>query len=185
MVASAVTGVFSDRVPGPDRDREVEGGDHADRPERVPGLGHPVARPLRGDGQAVELAGEADGEVADVDHLLHFAQAFLQDLAGLDRDQPTQLGLVGAQLLAEQAHQLAAARARHGAPVQEGVGRALDRGVDIGFGMLGQAGDLGAVDRRPDDQRAAGQGVGIEPEAADEIVQLHETNSGERERRRR
>ena len=46
-----------------------------------------VARPLRRDRQAVELARQTDGEVADVDHLLHFAQPFLQDLAGLERDE--------------------------------------------------------------------------------------------------
>ena len=33
--------------------------------------------PLAGDGQAVELARQADREVADVDHLLHFAEALL------------------------------------------------------------------------------------------------------------
>ncbi len=65
----------------------------------------------RGDRQAVELARQADGEVADVDHLLHFAEAFAGDLAGLDGDEAAQRLLVGAQLLAEQAHQLAAAAA--------------------------------------------------------------------------
>ena len=66
---------------------------------------------LGGDGEAVELARQADGEVADVDHLLHFAEAFGDDLAGLERDQPAEIVLGGAQLLAEQAHELAAARA--------------------------------------------------------------------------
>ena len=37
--------------------------------------------PLRGDRAAVELARETDGEVADVDHLLHLAEALLRDLA--------------------------------------------------------------------------------------------------------
>ena len=40
-----------------------------------------------GDGQAMQLARQADREVADVDHLLHLAQAFGEDLAGLERDQ--------------------------------------------------------------------------------------------------
>ena len=95
-------------VPRPDRDREVERADHADRPERMPGLHHAVARPLRRDRQAVELARQADREVADVDHLLHFAEAFLQDLAGLEGDQRAERLLVRAQLLAEAADQLAA-----------------------------------------------------------------------------
>src|SRR5699024_12006436 len=44
------------------------------------------------------------GEVADVDHLLDLAQALRGDLADLDRDQPAERLLVGAQLLAEQPH---------------------------------------------------------------------------------
>ena len=70
------------RVPRPDRDGEIERGDHADRAQRMPLLHQPMAGPLAGDRQAVELPGEADGEVADVDHLLHFAERFLRDLAG-------------------------------------------------------------------------------------------------------
>ena len=82
------------RIPRPDGDREVEGGDDADDAERMPGFHHAVAGALGGDGQAVELARQADGEIADVDHLLHFAEAFGRDLAGFDRDQPAELGLV-------------------------------------------------------------------------------------------
>ncbi len=55
-----------------------------------------------GDGQAVKLPRQADGEIADVDHLLHLAAAFGRDLAGLDRDQAAERILRGAQILAEQ-----------------------------------------------------------------------------------
>ena len=48
------------------------------------------------------------GEVGDVDHLLHLAQAFGEDLAVLERDQRAQIVLVAAQLLAELADRLAA-----------------------------------------------------------------------------
>ena len=44
--------------------------------ERVPLLVHAMPGPLAVHGQAVELARQADREVGDVDHLLHFAQAF-------------------------------------------------------------------------------------------------------------
>ena len=114
-------------VPRPHGDREVEGADDADHAERMPGLHHAVARPLRGDGEAVELAREADGEVADVDHLLHLALALLQDLAGLDGDELAERRLGRAQLLAEQADQLAAPRRRHLAP-------GLERAVRLGDG---------------------------------------------------
>ena len=101
-------------VPAPDRDREVEGADHRDGPERMPRLGEPVAGALRRDRAAVELAREADGEVADVDHLLHLAEALLGDLPDLERDERAERLLLAAQLLAEQPHELAAVRARAG-----------------------------------------------------------------------
>ena len=41
--------------------------------------------PLAVHGEAVKLAREAHGEIGDVDHLLHFAQSFGQDLAHLER----------------------------------------------------------------------------------------------------
>ena len=91
------------------------------RPQRVPLLDHPVVGPLAGDGQAIELARQADGEVADVDHLLDLAEAFLDDLAGLQRHQPGKRLLGGAQFLAEQPDQLAAPRRRDRAPLEERV----------------------------------------------------------------
>ena len=98
-----------------------------DRAERVPGLEHAVAGPLGGDRAAEELAREADREVADVDHLLHLAEALLRDLAGLERDERAERLLLAPQLLAEQPHELAAARRGHVAPDLEGLGRARDR----------------------------------------------------------
>ena len=53
------------------------------------------------DGQAVHLPGQTDGEVANVDHLLYFAQAFLSDFARFPRHQFTQVGLVRAQRFAK------------------------------------------------------------------------------------
>ena len=103
-------------VPAPDGDREVEGADHRDGPERMPRLGEAVAGALRRDRAAVELAREADGEVADVDHLLHLAEPLLGDLPDLERDERAERLLLAAQLLAEQPHELAAMRARQVAP---------------------------------------------------------------------
>ena len=71
----------------------------ADRPQRVPLLDHPVPGPLAGDRQAVELARQADGEVAHVDHLLDLALALGADLARLERDQQAQVRLVLAERL--------------------------------------------------------------------------------------
>jgi pyrroloquinoline quinone (PQQ) biosynthesis protein C len=59
-------------------------------------------------GQAVKLARQANGEVADVDHLLHLADAFGANLAHLQRDQFAQRLLVRAQEVAQVAHDFAA-----------------------------------------------------------------------------
>ena len=101
ITASAQSGVFSlgfqidrvaadqgqRRIPRPHRDGEVEGADYQHRPQRVPLLHHPMVWPLAGDGQAVELPRQADGEVADVDHLLDLAEALLEDLAAFERHE--------------------------------------------------------------------------------------------------
>ena len=82
----------------------------------MPALHHPVLGALGGDRQAVELARQADGEVADVDHFLNFAEALGHDLADLDRHQAAKLRLVCAKLLAEKSDEFAALRGRHIAP---------------------------------------------------------------------
>ncbi len=110
-------------VPGVDRDREVEGGDDADHAQRVPGLHQPVARPLRGHGLAEQLARLTDGEVGDVDHLLHLAERLGGDLADLGGDQRGQILLVLGQQLAPALDQLAAHRCRHLPPGGERLGR--------------------------------------------------------------
>ena len=157
-------------VPRPGRDRKIEGGDDADRPERVPGLHHAVTRPLGGDGQAIKLARQADGEVADVDHLLDLALALLEDLAALDGDDLAQRVLVRAQLLGEQAHQLAALGSGHRTPDIEGGDRAADHDVDGSGCILGEAGDGAAVDRRSHRKALFGaQGLGIEPKPGGEV----------------
>ena len=114
-------------VPAPDGDGEVEGADHRDGPERMPRLGEAVAGTLRRDRAAVELAREADREVADVDHLLHLAEPLLGDLPDLERDERAERLLLAAQLLAEQPHELAAMRPREVAPRDERLGGAGDR----------------------------------------------------------
>ena len=96
---TSATAVFQDHTA----DGEVEGADDADDAERVPGLHQPVARALGGHRPAVELAGQPDGEVADVDHLLHLAPRLGGDLADLEADQGGQVVLVLGEQLAEAA----------------------------------------------------------------------------------
>ena len=75
------------RVPRPNRDRKIESGNDSDQTERMPLLHQAMVLSLRLDREAVEHPRLADGEIADVDHLLHFAFAFRDDLAGLEGNE--------------------------------------------------------------------------------------------------
>ena len=143
------------RVPGPDRDRKVERGDDRAGPERMPGLGHAVAGALRGNDETVQLPRKADGEIADVDHLLHFAETLGNDLAHLQGHKRSEGVFRSAQFLAQEAHELAAARRRNLAPDAKGAPGASNDRRHVGKRRLLNAGDLGAVDRRTDRERAA------------------------------
>ena len=141
-------------VPRPHRDREVERRDHGARAHRVPRLHQPVARPLAGDRQAVQLARQADGEVADVDHLLDLAEALGADLAGLDRHQLAELGLVLAQQLAEAADEGAAHRRRRRPPRRRTPRRPSPTAASTSAGRAGRA------ERAAGDRRAGGEVAG-------------------------
>ncbi len=88
-----------ERVPRPDGRREVESGDHADGPQRMPLLLYTMMRALARHGEPVELAGEPHREVADIDHLLNLALAFHYGLTHLQGDQESQILLLPAQFL--------------------------------------------------------------------------------------
>ena len=95
-------------------------------PHRMPGLHHAVARALGGDGKAVDLARQAHGEVADVDHLLHLAETLGDDLSGFEGDDRADRLLGGAQFLPKEPNEFAPARSRDVAPQGEGGFRAAD-----------------------------------------------------------
>ena len=70
---------------------KLKADDDADNAERMPLLHHAMVRAFGGDGQSVKLARKADGKIANIDHLLHFAFAFGQNFAGFQRDQSAQV----------------------------------------------------------------------------------------------
>jgi hypothetical protein len=98
--------------------------------------------------------------------------ALAGDLAGLQRDKRGQIGLVGAQHLAEAPHQLAALGRGHHAPGQEGGMRLADGGLHVGRAALDDAAGDGAIDRRARRQRALGVEGLRDAHAGEEFVGL-------------
>jgi hypothetical protein len=163
------------RVPRPHRRGEVEGADDPDHAERVPGLHQSVARALGGHRAPVQLSGQADREVADVDHLLDLTARLGGDLADLEADQGRQVLLVHRQELTEALDQGTASGRGDRTPLQErglGAGDAL---VDGGARHPADGGQRLAVDRRGGD-RVAGHGAQVDPAATGggqgELLQL-------------
>jgi hypothetical protein len=147
-------------VPAPDGDGEVEGGDDADDAEGVPGLHHAMFGALGWDGKAGELAGEAGGEGADVDHLLDFAVAFGEDFAGFDGDEAAESWEFGAEFFAEEADELAAFGGGDSAPLEEGGLGLGDCFLGGGCGDGGDVRDDFASDWSADGEVAVGVGGG-------------------------
>ena len=114
----------------------------------MPRFRHPVPRAFRGDRQAIKLARQADGEVADIDHLLHFAESFLQDLACFERDEATERRLFFTQAIAKEPHEFAASRRRHIAPLRVSRAGLRERRIDFSFSVRLHAADAFAGDRR-------------------------------------
>ena len=123
--------------------------------------------------EAVDLARQADGEIADVDHFLHFAETLGDDLAGFEGDHRAERLLGGAQFLAEQADEFAPARRRDVAPGGEGAfARATTAGMSESV-VSRHAGDLRAVDRRAHDERAAAEIRRAKPARAKNVLAGH------------
>ena len=114
----------------------------------MPGLHQPVPGTLGGDGLAVQLPRQPDGELADVDHLLHLAEGLGGDLPGLDGDQRGEVVLVLDEQLAEPRHQRATHRGRRRPPRRERLRRFGDGGVGLLRCGLGDGEQHVAGDRR-------------------------------------
>src|SRR4029077_2303997 len=105
---------------------------------------------------AEELSRLADGQVADVDDLLHFAACLGQDLAVLEADQAGEVLLARAEAVAQAANDLSAQRSRHQTPSRESLVRGPDRCLDLsGRGGLDVGEHLGGGGVVAFDRRAA------------------------------
>ena len=92
-------------------------------------------------GQAVQHAGLPDGEIADVDHLLHFAVALGLDLAHFERYEAAERILVLAQRVADASHGFATNRAGNLSPGLEGLLGSREHLLIFSLRRLPHAGD--------------------------------------------
>jgi len=107
-----------------------------------------VARAFARDGEAIELPGKADGEVANIDHLPDLAEPLGQDLAGFERNKPTEFILRSSQLFTEKPHELASFWRRLAPPCAECIlGETYGAPRFIGCRLANMRNDL-ACDRR-------------------------------------
>ena len=94
---------------------------HADQAQRMPLFIHAMSGPFAVHGQPIELPGEPDGEIGDVDHLLNFAAPLRQNLTGFERNQHAEVVFRGAQFVPNLPHQFAALRSRQVPPPRRGL----------------------------------------------------------------
>src|SRR2546430_2315281 len=87
----------------------------------MPLFEHPMLGPFGGDSQTIKLARKADSEVADIDHLLHFAFTFSEDLARFERHKPAKILLRIAQGIAKLADQFTSLRRWNCPPLEKCV----------------------------------------------------------------
>ena len=93
-----------------------------------------VARALRSNGQAKQLAGLTNRKVANVDHLLNFAQAFRKNFATLPGDQLAKRLFVLTQLFAKQTNQFTTPRGWNTFPGEKGFFCIRDSGIHVAVG---------------------------------------------------
>ena len=141
-------------VPGPDRNGKIEGGNHADHAQGMPSFHHTVLGSLGGNCISVQLPRQAQGEVTNINHFLHFAQALGQDLADLDGDKTAKIRFVGAQFLGPKPHQLASFWGRNCPPIAKGTVRGVNSGDRDSWAVFGDLHQHFAGDRRMGGQGA-------------------------------
>ena len=99
----------------------------------MPLLIETVAGPLGLRGHAVKLSRKSEGEICDIDHLLHLAQPFLINFPRLKTDQCPEILLVRTQCLGDFTNHQTALRSRYQTPAQKGRFRTLYSLFVIGF----------------------------------------------------
>ena len=113
-------------IPRPNCSRKIKSRDDRDHAERMPEFSQRMVRALRYDRSAVELAGQPHRVVADVNHLLNFAETFRANLADLQRDEVREIGLVLAQFVSETADEFSPAWRGRLTPAEKSLARFAD-----------------------------------------------------------
>src|SRR5262245_43896173 len=114
----------------------------------MPLLHQPVTRSFRLNGQAIQHPRLPDREIANVDHLLHFAFAFSDNFSGLERDDVAELRFQFAQCVPKTANSFTAYWARSRTPFQERFMRTRNRLVVILVRSGTHTGDSASIDWR-------------------------------------
>ena len=94
---------------------------------------HPVLGPFRVHGQAIQLPAQTHCKIADIDHLLHLAIAFLQAFTHLVGYQCSQFLFFGAQCFTYLAYYLAAFWGGYVTPGFKCFGRFFNHFIIIRF----------------------------------------------------
>src|SRR6202040_640642 len=122
--------------------------DYGNESERVPLLHQTMVRPLGLNRQAVKHARLTDGEITDVNHLLHFACAFGDDFSSLESDELSKLMFQFAERVAETANGVAADWSGCSSPFFERFLRSRNRRLVILVRSGADAGQPTAINRR-------------------------------------
>src|SRR5438105_8872744 len=129
----------------------------------MPLLHQTVTRPFRLNRQAIKHSRLTDREIADVDHLLHFAFAFGDNFSGLERNELTKLVFQFAERVSQTANSVAANGPGSLSPFLKSFLRARNRRFVIVVRRRANAGELCSINRRDlVDLRAAAAPLAVE-----------------------
>ena len=93
------------------------------------------------------MARQTDRIITNIDHLLHFAQALRQDLAGFQRDQLSQRVFVQTQFLAQQTDEFTTPGSRDFAPLHKSRMGLFDERAGLGGAGFCDMRDQGPINR--------------------------------------
>jgi hypothetical protein len=107
-------------------------------------------------GQSIQLSGQSHRKITDVDHFLHFAERFLRDLAGLERDEFPQIFFSLTEFVADAPDELSAPGRGYETPLHECIVCGADDAIRV-------------ISRRPCDGR---KGAAVDRRARGDLFSI-------------